>query len=406
MTPPRQPTVNSFAWVGGAEAIVRGVPLSVYPLAQYRAWGDAATVSTLYFAVGLVSLTMVLLVPQLTRWLPRRWAQSLAMVLYLVSAGFGIAGGRWVSMALLCASVATAISFVCFNANVLDHIDKADYGRLESKRLFYAGAGWAAGPFVGVWLFGLWSGAPFVVTALAAALTLVLIWRTGMGSTRRHTQIGSVSSNPLRYLPRFVAQPRLVAGWFLAVMRGCGWAVYLIYVGIFAIESGLDERVGGVAASLASMGLFLAPLMMRWMRQRSLRSAVRIGFGMAGGCFVLAAVCAPLPWLSIALLLAGAYGLILLDLCGGLPFLMAVKPSQRSEMSAVYATFRDVAHILTPGIVWLVLQWASLPAVFAVGGLGLLAAWWVAGRLHPQLGVPGALRVRSRVAAAGSATGA
>jgi hypothetical protein len=32
--------------------------------------------------------------------------------------------------------------------------------------------------------------------------------------------------------------------------------------------------------------------------------------------------------------------------------------------------------------------------VFAAAGLALLGAWAVAGRLHPQLGVPGAQRVR------------
>ena len=31
-----------------------------------------------------------------------------------------------------------------------------------------------------------------------------------------------------------------------------------------------------------------------------------------------------------------------------MPFLMAVKPSERTEMSAVYSSFRDVSGILTP----------------------------------------------------------
>nr|MBP6815631.1 hypothetical protein [Burkholderiaceae bacterium] len=102
------------------------------------------------------------------------------------------------------------------------------------------------------------------------------------------------------------------------------------------------------------------------------------------------------PWASIALLLLGAYFLVLLDICGGLPFLMSVKPSERNEMSAVYSTFRDVANIITPGIVWLVLQVGPLAAVFAAGGIGLLAAWLVAGRMHPQLGVPAGERLRQR----------
>ena len=391
-----KPTVRTFAAIGGFEAIARGVTLSVYPLTLYRAWGDAVIVSKIYFAVGILSLAMVLSVPLLTRHVPRRYVHSLGVLLYLMAAGFGMLGGKAVALALMCTALGTAIAFVCYNANVLDYVTKGELGRLETLRLFYAGTGWAVGPFLGVWLLGFWHGAPFAIVATAALAMLFSIWWMGMGSTRLAARVGTASSNPLRYLRRFAAQPRLVGGWFLAVMRSCGWAVYLVYVGIFAIESNLSERIGGMAASLASMGLFFAPLMLRWMQTRSLRAAVRTGFVCSGGCFVAASLLSAWPWASIALLLLGAYFLVLLDICGGLPFLMSVKPSERNEMSAVYSTFRDVANIITPGIVWLVLQVGPLAAVFAAGGIGLLAAWLVAGRMHPQLGVPAGERLRQR----------
>ena len=76
----------------------------------------------------------------------------------------------------------------------------------------------------------------------------------------------------------------------------------------------------------------------------------------------------------------------MLDVVGGLPFLMSVKPSERTEMSAVYSSFRDVSSILTPGAAWLVLWVAPLPGIFVAAGVGLLASWAVAGRLHPRLG--------------------
>ena len=98
----------------------------------------------------------------------------------------------------------------------------------------------------------------------------------------------------------------------------------------------------------------------------------------------------------VALLMLGAYFLVLLDICGGLPFLMSVKPSQRTEMSAVYSSFRDVSGILSPGLAWLVLQFSPVAGIFAAGGLAMLAAWLVAGRLHPELGVPGRERLRGR----------
>ena len=104
----------------------------------------------------------------------------------------------------------------------------------------------------------------------------------------------------------------------------------------------------------------------------------------------------PLPWATVALLMLGAYFLVLLDICGGLPFLMSVKPSQRTEMSAVYSSFRDVSGILSPGLAWLVLQFSPVAGIFAAGGLAMLVAWLVAGRLHPELGVPGRERLRGR----------
>ena len=98
----------------------------------------------------------------------------------------------------------------------------------------------------------------------------------------------------------------------------------------------------------------------------------------------------------MALLVTAAYFLVLLDVCGGLPFMLSVKPSQRIEMAAVYSSFRDVSGIVSPALVWLVLQYTPVAGAFVAAGLGLLAAWAIAGRLHPQLGTPVASRVRVR----------
>ena len=65
---------------------------------------------------------------------------------------------------------------------------------------------------------------------------------------------------------------------------------------------------------------------------------------------------------------------------------MAVKPSERTEMSAIYASFRDVSGILTPGAAWLVLLVAPLPGIFAVTGVALVGCWHLARQLHPRLG--------------------
>ena len=43
---------------------------------------------------------------------------------------------------------------------------------------------------------------------------------------------------------------------------------------------------------------------------------------------------------------------------------------------------------------WVVLLFAPLAGVFAMGGLALLVAWLLAAHLHPDLGLPGARRQR------------
>jgi hypothetical protein len=237
-----------------------------------------------------------------------------------------------------------------------------------------------------------------VLVGVAALGMLAAIWATGMGSLAIAAPVGTVSANPLRYLGRFLRRPELVGGWFMLVVRSYGWSIYMVYIGIFAIEAGLGDQVGGLTASLASCGLFFTPLMLRWIHRRTLRTAVRRGFLVSGLCFLGASLVAGLPWLSIALLLLGAAFLLLLDLCGALPFQLSVRPSERAAMSAIHGTVRDVSNLLTPGVVWLVLLVGPMPAVFAAGGVGLLAAWLVAGRMHPNLGVPVRERRRARPA--------
>lgn len=405
LEPPREPPrgplaadVQGFAVLAGVEAVVRGTVLAVFPLLMYRAWGDAALVSQWYLSVGVMSLLTALLVPSLGRYLRRRWVYAVSVSMYLMGAALGAWGGKLTTLALLCHSIGAASAFVCYNAYVLEHVDRGDFGRLESLRMFYGGLGWTLGPLLGVWSMQLWHGAPFVIVAVGALAMLTLIRVMRLGDLRSHvaTRQRTVSHHPLAILRRFFAQPRLVAGWFFALMRSCGWWVYFVYVGIYAVQNGLGDQVGGIATSVANAGLFLAPLMLRWIQRHSVRRSLRGAFLLGGACFLTAALLSSWPWPTVLVLVLGTLCLVLLDVCAGLPFMMAVKPSQRTEMSAVYSSFRDFSGILSPALAWVVLQFSPVAGVFAMAGVCLLAGWVVAGYLHPQLGVPGALRPRGR----------
>jgi len=399
-----QPTVESFARIAGLEALCRGCTLSVFPLLLYRAWGSAQWVSEIYFCVGLASLMAALLVPALVRVFTRRQVYLGAVSLYLVASALGMLQGKWTTVALLCAIIAAAVSFVCYNSYVLDHLEKTDFTRLETMRLFYGGTGWVVGPFAGVWLLSVWGGAPFILLAGAASWMAWMIWKTPLGDGKflarsggAHAQAAHDSrrANPLALIVRFFSQPRLVTAWLLPLVRSCAWWMFFVYLGIFAVDNKLSEQVGGVASSVANMGLFLAPLMLLWMQKRSVRTAIRVGCLGASACYLVAAALSHWPWATIGFLLAGTVFLVMLDTCAGLPFLMSVKPSERTEMSAVYSSFRDVSGIVSPAVAWMVLQFAPVVGVFAVGAVILLGAWHLAGQLHPELGVPGAERLRN-----------
>lgn len=381
------PSVRGFAMLAGTEAMARGILISVMPLEMYRALRDAALVSEVYFMVGLLSLITGLMVPFVSRFMPRRWIYVSGCAMFAGGATLGAQGGALGMIgALALITAATVTIFVCFNTYVLDYIAKTELGRCETSRMFYSALGWTMGPWLGVTLLGIWRPLPFIMAAAAALTMMGLFLYMRLGNGRLITRARRPAPNPLAWLPRFFAQPRLVAGWVFAVIRSCGWWAYVVYLPIFAVEQGLGEDLGGMLLSVSNGMLFLTPLMLRWMQRHSIRHAVRAGFLMSGLLFVFGAVLSGLPWLTIASLGCASVFLVLLDVSAGLPFLMAVKPSERTEMSAIYASFRDVSGILTPGAAWLVLLVAPLAGVFAVSGIGLMGCWHLARRLHPRLG--------------------
>ena len=384
---PPKPGVQGFALLTGLDAAVRGTLISVWPLVAYEALGSAAAVSRLYFLIGIVALLAGLATPWLNRFVPRRWIYTLGSCCYLAGTVLGAGGADWaIAPALGFVTVATVLTFVCLNAYVMDYISRDELGRGESLKLVYGALPWAIGPILGVWLLKLWAPAPFLLAMGFALAQAGVFWALRLGNGKLIQKARGRAPNALAYLGRFFAQPRLVAGWLFAVVRSCGWWVYVVYLPIFCIEAGLGDQVGGFALSTSNALLFLAPVMLRWMNAHSVRHAVRTGFLGAAAFFLLATFGGVLPPVAVAALFAGSFFLVLLDMCGGLPFLMAVKPSERTEMSAVYSSFRDVSGILTPGVAWLVLLALPIPGIFAVCGAALFATWGVAGRLNPRLG--------------------
>ena len=242
------PKISDFARLAALEACIRATLLSVMPLVIYRAYGDAALVSRIYLCVGIGSMFCGLMVPFAARYIPRRWMLTIACGFYLSGISMALFGGeQGKALVLLLNAVGTVTFTICLNAYVLDYINRIELSRNEAMRMVYSAAPWSVGPILGVTLLNWWEPAPFILAGAFAMVLAAEFWRLRLGNGRQISRARAPAPNPLAYLGRFAVQPRLIAGWFFAVMRSCGWWVYIVYLPIFCIEAGLGDKVAAIA---------------------------------------------------------------------------------------------------------------------------------------------------------------
>jgi hypothetical protein len=89
------------------------------------------------------------------------------------------------------------------------------------------------------------------------------------------------------------------------------------------------------------------------------------------------------PWVVAACLAAGAIGAVTLDGLANIPFMRAVHPYERPQMTTVFRTYIDSADLLSAALYAVLLGYFDLRAVFCATGLGLIAVSFVA-RLLPR----------------------
>jgi ACDE family multidrug resistance protein len=240
------PSVRGFAVLAGFEAVTRGILISVFPVAMYSALQDAAQISSIYFVIGIISLVAGLLVPFLNRYILRRWMYAVGTSGFVAGAGLAVIGTpEMIVLSLVLNSLASVITFVCFNAYVLDYIARIELGKCETLRMFHSALGWTVGPVLGIMLWGWWPPAPFLISGAAAVGMLGVFLFMRMGNGKLITRAKRPTPNPLAFLGRFFQQPRLIAGWLFAVIRSCGWWAYVVYLPIFAVENNLGDQLGG-----------------------------------------------------------------------------------------------------------------------------------------------------------------
>jgi len=384
MAAAKQPRVSAFVFLYTIEALCRVLPMSVVPLIANRVLGGAKEVSVAYFFVGAVALAACLLVPFAMRHLRRHGVITLGVVLYVVAAVcFCLPYTEALIAGLVCQMVAAACVEIAMSLFVMDHVPRQELGAFEPKRLLMVGATFIIGPWAGIELAnGLDQSAPFILMGTFAAVFLVVFWFLRLTENPSVTQAFKQPPNPLTFLPKFFKQPRLRLAWGLALARSGWWIMFFVYTPIFVTDLGFSERVAGMSVALGTAAMLLMPMWGRIAKRKGTRVLLMSGYGIAGILSIAVTAAsysrdiAPI-WLPVAILILAGIAATVIDGAGNVLFLRAVHPLERSEMTAVFTTYRQTAQLVVPGTLAAILSVLPLAAVFGVGGLGFLAMSWL-----------------------------
>lgn len=383
------PGSDAMAILFTFESFSRALLISLIPLEAYRILGDAGAVSVLFFVGSIVGLGANFAVPWLVRRLGRRWVYTAGAVL-LFAAPLVLAGGTLATQAfgMMVRALGVVSLGICLNLYIMDHVHRRDFGRSEPKRIFYSAGAWTMGPALGVYLateIDPW--AAYGASSVSALALLAYFWFLRISDSPAIASGRRRAASPRQFIARFFAQPRLLLAWLISFCRYAWWAMFMIYVPIYAVQSGLGEMAGGLIVSLGAGFTFLMPLWGWYARAVGMRRVLVGGYLAAGLVTLLVATVSSQPWLAAALLVVSALFMVTIDAVGNMPFMLAVRPRERAEMTTVYATYRDMGEIVPPGLFSLLLQSFTLPVVFVVTGLATVLMGHYCRRMHPRFGL-------------------
>lgn len=369
----------------GLEGMIRATLSAIVPIHAYEVLGSAVLVSVVYAAISVFGLFGSVLLPLLLHRIERRTAMALGLSAG-IACGLSLASGTSVALILaLVLQIAMNIIFEgVMNVTLMERLPRRLIGRFEPKRLLISGAAFTIGPWLGVALDRrIMPNLTFYLIALLSLALLLIYWTHGPPTTAVPDAVKAKSPvpNPLRFVPRFTAQPRLVLAWLLAFGRSGWWIMFFIYTPIYVARSGYAPDLGGALVSLGLAPMLLMPLWARFARRHGLRAILLTSFAAVGATTIAAGLTSAHPIPTMILLVLGAWLATVIDAAGNTPFLRAVHPYERAAMTSVFLTFRHATSLISPGIFAVTLWLFPFGGVFVVAGIMALGIGWLARHL-------------------------
>jgi len=393
----RRPGLWVFSTLFFLEAMARASLIAVVPLQTYALLKEARFVSYLTFVMALFGLLAGMAVPLLIRHLSRRWTYTLggvSLVGSVVAFGLQTVPGQIAGLGLrgfgaLCLNIALMLY-------IMDFVRKHDLVRNDTRRLAVGTFAWTLGPYLGVWLFQHFGPlAAFGWSALWAILLVATFWVVRMSDSGVIIPAKSPPANPLEFVPKFLAQPRLVLAWMIAFGRSGFWSTLFVYGAILMQKSGVTFDFGqihisnsdsaGLLISASQLLLFSSLMWGRLAIKLGLRMVITCCFAGMSLMLLAAGLAGELsPKLAAVALLGTAFFCTGLDSVGGVVFYRAVKARERAPMTAVYRTYLEIGDLIPNLIYGIILLWLPLGAVFAADGLACVAFAAVCWRYLPR----------------------
>ena len=376
-----------FAVMFTLESLARATLATITPLQAYELLGDKGTVNLLYTGVYATTLCVSFAIPDLIRRFRRRWVYSLGVVMTIVAAMLLAAGNLSGQIGgMLAVALAGSLTSVTLQLYMMDHIQRRDFVLAEPLRLVFSAAAWGAGPFLGVWLnqrFGAGTGQ--ALSATAAALLLGYFWYLRMTENPAVAAATRPPPRPLASIRRFLAQPRLRLGWFIAFGRSSWWSMFFVMPPLYLTDAlGTDRGHfwGGVLVSAGNILLLTTPFIGRVASRHGIRRPIMAAYAGLSAFSILAATVLHWPLAVGLCLLGGAFCCVILDALGNIPFIRAVRPLERPQMATVFRSYADLSSLMPAAVFSLLLLiFDNIGAVFIASGLFALGVGWVARHL-------------------------
>jgi MFS family permease len=379
----RKPGAGAFAMLFALDSTARASVVTVLYLQAKDLGFTDRHVTLLTNVASLASVVFSFLAPFLIHRFRRRWVYSGGVLL-------GMAGTIALSTASVPGEIAAltlrALSSVtisiCLMLYVMDFIPRHQMVRSEPLRLAAACLPWGLGPWAGVELYKLYGPAGTAALSFVAYVVLLgFFWYLRIRENPAVAPMRKPPPNPLANFTRFVSQPRLLLGWFIAFGRSAWWAMFFVYPTLYFRNNGVDDSWSGMITGAGNI-LLLLVLPIGWLARRTgIRRPIITAF-LVASVFTLLIV---LTWHQVALtavlILAAAAFVVGLDALGNIPFMRSVRSYERPQMTALFGTYVYFSDLL-PGLLYLFLQgYFDLRSVFIACGLITLTAGLVATRL-------------------------